>query len=168
MLRTPRGSISCTSVLHATNGYASHLLPHLTGPSGIIPVRGQIIATRANATLDELGISSWSGNEGFEYWFPRPLGGSDEKSTQPLVILGGGREVEPEFEHGETDDSVVNEKASEALRRFLPAVFPGKFREGQEPEVEWVSAFAHSIYPPRSHPNYRRELWDLRRSEILS
>ena len=30
-LQTPRGSISCDYVVHATNGYAAHLLPFLTG-----------------------------------------------------------------------------------------------------------------------------------------
>lgn len=60
------------------------------------------------------------------------------RRPKPLVILGGGREAEQSFELNETDDSVLGSKASEALRRFLPAVFPNKFQEGEQPEVEWV------------------------------
>ena len=125
-------------MIHATNAYASHLLPHLTGPHGIVPTRGQIIAIRANTTAEELSNSGWTGNEGFEYWFPRPLKVED-KDQHPLVILGGGRENSKDrFEIDETDDSVVNEDVGKALRGFLPGVFPGKFAEGREPEMEWV------------------------------
>ena len=88
---TPRGKISCSYVLHATNAYASHLLPHLVGPNGIVPTRGQIIATRASVTEDVLTKTGGIGNEGFEYWFPRPIKTPEEK--YPLVIVGGGREV---------------------------------------------------------------------------
>lgn len=136
-LQTPRGTISCNVVLHATNGYASHLLPCLAGPDGIVPTRGQIIATRAAVPLDSLSRASWSGNEGFEYWFPRPT----RLSENPLVILGGGREIEKDFELYETDDSVINERASTVLRSFLPAVFPNKFVEKNSPEMEWVSEY---------------------------
>ncbi|KLO12711.1 DAO-domain-containing protein [Schizopora paradoxa] len=133
-LQTPRGSVSCNIVLHATNGYASHLLPFLAGPNGIIPTRGQIIATRAAVSVDSLSRASWSGNEGFEYWFPRPT----TSSENPLVILGGGREIEKDFELNETDDSIVNKQASKVLRAFLPAVFPGKFDKKDAPEMEWT------------------------------
>ncbi|KAL5530927.1 hypothetical protein ACEPAG_3803 [Sanghuangporus baumii] len=136
-LSTPRGSISCTTVLHATNGYASHLLPHLAGPKGIVPVRGQIIATRAAVPLSDEERASWGGNEHFEYWFPRPpkVEGDKEK---PLIILGGGREGTGGWELGITDDSVLNPKAGKPLREFLPAVFPGKFEKGTEPDKEWT------------------------------
>lgn len=62
-LATTRGTVSCTRVVHATNGYASHLLPFLAGPQGIVPVRGQIITTRASVGTDEIGTTSWSGNK---------------------------------------------------------------------------------------------------------
>ncbi|KAI0316142.1 FAD dependent oxidoreductase-domain-containing protein [Amylostereum chailletii] len=114
---TPRGAIACAYVIHATNGYASHLLPQLAGPAGIVPTRGQILATRANATAAALGTSGFAANEGFEYWFPRPV--ADPTKERPLVIVGGGREA------AEAPD-------------FLPGVFPGKYAEGAEPEMEWT------------------------------
>lgn len=60
---TNRGSISCSRVVHATNAYASYLLPFLAGPDGIIPTRGQVMATRASVGSDQIKKPSWSGNE---------------------------------------------------------------------------------------------------------
>ncbi|KAJ7210403.1 FAD dependent oxidoreductase [Mycena pura] len=143
---TPRGVVNCSYVIHATNAYASHLLPHLAGPDGIIPTRGQVVATRASVPAEQLFKCSWDANEGFEYWFARPVAG-DEK---PLVILGGGREVQrPDFEYYQTDDSVVNPLVGASLRRFLPSVFPGKFAEGVQPESEWtgIMGFTKSTDP---------------------
>lgn len=136
-LHTPRGTVSCRYVVHATNGYASHLLPHLSGPNGIIPTRGQIIATRSSASSAELTDSAWVSNSAFEYWFPRP---TQSPNDRPLVILGGAREVPNNFEFYETDDSVLVRNVGVGLRGFLPQIFPEKFKEGQEPEKEWVSA----------------------------
>lgn len=134
-VETPRGRVACSHVLHATNAYISHLLPHLYGPSGVIPTRGQAFAVRAAAPADVITKTAWSGNEGFEYWFPRPVKGTE---TTPLVILGGGREMaKPRYGLYEVDDSVCDEAIGQAMRKFLPTVFPGKYEEGREPEVEW-------------------------------
>ena len=138
-LETPRGTISCTYVLHATNGYSSALLPHLRGPNGVVPTRGQIIALRAAASAEKITTSGYTANEGFEYWFPRPV--DHPETDAPLVILGGGREiVRPRFELGEVDDSKTDPKVGEVLRKFLPSVFPGMYQEDREPEMEWVSS----------------------------
>ncbi|KAJ7148514.1 FAD dependent oxidoreductase [Mycena crocata] len=133
-VETPRGVLNCSYVIHATNAYASHILPHLAGPNaGIVPTRGQVIATRAAVSSKELGKCSWDGNEGFEYWFPRPL--RSEDSEKPLVILGGAREVLPDFGYHQTDDSSVDGSVGASLRKFLPAAYPAK---EQEPEYEWT------------------------------
>ncbi|KAJ7066125.1 FAD dependent oxidoreductase [Mycena amicta] len=130
-LTTPRGSLIASHIIHATNAYASHLLPYLA--SEIVPTRGQIIATCAAVPASQLFTCSWDANTGFEYWFARP------SESSPLVILGGGRTAQkPDFEFGQSDDSVLNPHVATALRRFLPAVYPGKFVEGQEPEMEWT------------------------------
>ncbi|KAH8077870.1 FAD dependent oxidoreductase [Cristinia sonorae] len=146
-LTTPRGPVTCSYVLHATNAYASHLLPHLAGPNGIVPTRGQIIAVRASVPAKELSDVGGTGNEGFEYWFPRPVK-SDAEET-PLVIVGGGREVAKGFELYETDDSVINKDVGVALRAFLPATFPEKYDAEQDPEMEWtgIMGYTHSGDP---------------------
>ena len=136
LLSTPRGKISCSYVVHATNAYISHLLPHMQGPDGIIPTRGQVVAVRAAATTEAITKHSWSGNEGFEYWFPRPVAISEH----PLIILGGGREAaKPHYELYEVDDSILNVEIGSALRKFLPAVFPTLYERDKEPDMEWVS-----------------------------
>jgi len=152
-------------VIHATNAYASYLLPHFRGPEGIVPTRGQVIALRADATLQELTRSGWVGNEALEYWFPRPV--SNPAVDKPLVILGGGREVMPNFEFYVEDDSVVNGDVGRALRDFLPSVFRGLFKKGREPEMEWVSS--HLLYTVESrYVCCRLESWDSRDLGILS
>ena len=95
------------------------------------------MALHAAAPPDVITKMAWGANEGFEYWFPRPM---KDGESEPLVILGGGREtVKPRYELYEADDSVCNEDVGRAMRKFLPSVFPGKYEDGREPEVEWVS-----------------------------
>ncbi|KAK7024869.1 FAD dependent oxidoreductase [Favolaschia claudopus] len=138
-LATPRGAVLCSTVLHATNGYASHLLPQFAGPeNGITPVRGQVLAVRAET---QLPVPSWSGNEG--YWFPRPQTASED--AKPLVILGGKRSVAgPPYEMGVTDDGVLTESVGAALRNFLPEMFPGLYKFGVEPEAEWTGIMGYT------------------------
>lgn len=128
--------MSCHTVLHATNGYASHLLPFMN--TAIIPTRGQVVALRANTSLPfGSGREGFVGNGGWEYWFPRP---KYKKEDEELVIFGGGREVAEDgtFESFQTDDSALNEEVGKFIRAFMPNVFPGRFEEGREPEMEWV------------------------------
>ncbi|THU94716.1 FAD dependent oxidoreductase [Dendrothele bispora CBS 962.96] len=135
-LNTPRGFISTSYVFHATNAYTGYLLPHMHGPQGIVPTRGQVIALRAARPLQDLTKKAWYANEGFEYWFPRPMKLGEEF---PLCILGGGRSAAgPTFEWFESDDGMYNEDAGKALRACLPDLFPGRYEEGREPEMEWT------------------------------
>ena len=48
-LQTPRGSISCNYIVHATNGYAAHLLPFLAG-QGLAEVDTDSEATTINSS----------------------------------------------------------------------------------------------------------------------
>ncbi|KAG8894509.1 hypothetical protein FRC01_012914, partial [Tulasnella sp. 417] len=133
-VETTRGIIRADYVVHATNAYVSQLLPQFAGPeNGVLPVRGQVIGTRASVPAGELWSDNFVGNEGFEYWFPRPC----PSSERPLIILGGGRESAP-WESNVTDDSVLDETVGKTLRGFLPAVYPKAFSKGSEPEFEWT------------------------------
>jgi hypothetical protein len=116
----------------------------MAGSKGIIPTRAQIIATRAGVTSDNLWKRGWGGNEGYEYWFARPVKENDANKC-PLVILGGGRETTgPQFELYTTDDTTLNPKVSDVLKRFLPSIYPTQFKKNQQPEMEWVSTLALS------------------------
>ncbi|KAG6908298.1 hypothetical protein DXG01_005399 [Tephrocybe rancida] len=144
-LSTPRGIIQCNYVIHATNAYASHLLSHMHGPKGIVPTRAQIIALRTAASSTEITKDGWLGTLGWKYWFPRPVSSPDEN---PLVILGGARdEIGPGLESYVVDDSTLNEDVGKALRRYLPPLFPGKYEEGREPEMEWVGPVVDASKP---------------------
>lgn len=136
-LATPRGQVNCSYVIHATNAYASFLLPQLRGE--VVPTRGQVIAIRPNLGA-QVGRSSWRGNGGFEYWFPR----YPREEERPLVILGGARDVAPRFEKDETDDSVLNVEVGKALRGFLPPLFPGMYDPNQEVEWEWTGIMGYT------------------------
>jgi glycine/D-amino acid oxidase-like deaminating enzyme len=151
-LNTPRGDISCSYVLHATNAYAAHLLPWMHGPEGIVPTRGQVVAVRATSPNALGRRAGFIGNDGFEYWFPRPRAPMD-KDENTLVILGGGREATQDrgYEFYESDDSVVNAEVGAVLRQFLPAVFPGKFdsdKVEERVEMEWVSGMLCLLNAP--------------------
>ncbi|KAL4066328.1 FAD dependent oxidoreductase, partial [Scleroderma yunnanense] len=139
LLSTHRGSISCSRVVHATNGYASYLLPNLADPDGIMPWRGQIIATRASVGPELIGSNSWSKIDEIEgldyYWFPRPL---EPGQNNPLVILGRGSEPCTD------DDSSLNPAGAKRLRELLPGWFEGKYEQGNEPEMEWSGITAYT------------------------
>ncbi|KAH9989908.1 FAD dependent oxidoreductase [Russula compacta] len=134
-LETPRGFVGCTHLVHATNAYASALLPQLEGSTGIVPTRGQALSIRAAVPARELTLSGFTANHGLEYWFVRPGSAPDER---PLVILGGARHTEGSSRGATTDDSVVDAIVGRRLRELLPEVFPGKFEKGADPEMEWT------------------------------
>ena len=137
---TPRGSLSCKTIIHATNAYASYLLPQLQ--DRIIPTRGQMFAVRAKTSLDRLEKHAWQANWGFEYWFPRPQEtGEDEEYKPPLVMLGGGRDTAgPNLDQFTVDDSVLNGLVRKTLKDFLPNLYneTDLFEEGKDAEMEWV------------------------------
>ncbi|KAF7310080.1 DAO domain-containing protein [Mycena indigotica] len=142
-LVTPRGPINCSRVLHATNGYASHLLPQLASSAGILPVRGQVIATRASVALSTITKISWAGNSG--YWFPRPAPANTTGPENPLIILGGRREdAKPPYEVGTTDDSTLDATISKSLRAFLPTLFPRFYDPDTQPEMEWTGIMGYT------------------------
>lgn len=152
-VKSSRGSIRARYIIHATNAYASHILPHLSGPAkGIVPTRSQCLAYRASRRARDWPTVGWGANEGYEYWcvyrlvvtaqhnfscrFSRPPKEEDEKA---LVILGGGREAAvPNHEFNVADDSSINPTISKVLHQFLPHLYPEDF-ETHEPEMEWVS-----------------------------
>ncbi|KAG6840105.1 hypothetical protein C0991_008919 [Blastosporella zonata] len=112
------------------------------GPKGIVPTRGQAIALRAAAPSSVITKDAWVGTLGWKYWFPRPVSSPNEN---PLIIFGGGRD---ESGHGLEsyiiDDSTLNVDVGKALRNYLPPLFPGKYEEGREPEMEWTGIMGYT------------------------
>jgi glycine/D-amino acid oxidase-like deaminating enzyme len=142
--RTSRGTIAAKAVVHATNAYASHLIPSLlTTDRPVVPCRAQVMAIRPkddrkfwtagfckrqslyriqSPTTYRFAFTAY--NEGFEYFFQRPKTHSSGAESIPYIILGGGRSVAPApHELGVADDSSLNPAVSTYLRNFLPEHF---------------------------------------------
>jgi glycine/D-amino acid oxidase-like deaminating enzyme len=80
-VNTTRGSMKCNTVIHATNGYTSNLLPELKGK--IVPVKG-IVARLVPAKAPKLAESYMMrfSNHEYDYLIPRPDGS---------IVVGGAR-----------------------------------------------------------------------------
>ncbi|CAE7213103.1 unnamed protein product [Rhizoctonia solani] len=144
LVKTSRGDIKARFVVHATNGYASYLLPHLANPlDGIVPTQGQCIAIRGSTEASKWPINACRTVGGYEYWFPRPPRSAEERV---LIILGGSRKSLPQRGHNVTDDSIVDPIVAQSLRDFLPKVYPEGFTENNV-EMEWTGIMGFTRWP---------------------
>ncbi|EJD04507.1 FAD dependent oxidoreductase [Fomitiporia mediterranea MF3/22] len=125
-VETPRGSILTRHVVHATNAWASHLLPQMR--TKIICVRGNMTAQRPGnaltpSTLD--GQRSWvfyDKHIGYDYLTQLPNGEYE-------LMFGGGFVQAGEDGLGEigcSDDSQYNSGVAAHLSGALPVLFGGK------------------------------------------
>ncbi|KAH8825314.1 FAD dependent oxidoreductase [Flagelloscypha sp. PMI_526] len=131
---TPRGNVNCNYIVYATNAYTGYLLPQFSGAQAITPTRGQIIAFRANTTIDQISHASWSNWNG--YWHP-----IDQIGKKPLIILGGSRH---ENDSSSFDDSVLSPGTGKELRKLLPPLFPRIYEGVEEPEMEWTGIMGYT------------------------
>ncbi|GAB7359795.1 hypothetical protein MBLNU230_g6964t1 [Neophaeotheca triangularis] len=113
---TPRGEITTSQVILATNAYTSHLLPSFSDL--IVPCRGQMSAL---APPDKLaGENRLTTSFGFlgdgldDYLIQRP------NSRGGHLMFGGGRQHGPSI--GVTDDSVIDDKTAAYLSSRLVKV----------------------------------------------
>lgn len=152
LLHTGAGTVHCNRLIHATNGYASRLLPFLTG--AIVPVRGQVIVT---SPVESFWIPHNMGfNDGYEYLIHR----KDDKR----IVFGGmrwragtvGKEV------GVPDDSVLDEHVSDGLRSELKDLFPALRQEpGFKIEQEWsgIMGFSSDTWPLIGKASEKDDEW---------
>ncbi|KAI3586814.1 FAD dependent oxidoreductase, partial [Fusarium oxysporum f. sp. albedinis] len=110
---TPRGVVMANKVIHATNGYASYLLPELDGR--IIPLKGHVSAiTPPPAYMDQPLTTSFAfiSNDNYDYLIQRP-------GSEKYLIWGGGEVAHPKGlsgGFGDCDDRhVVSEVESYIL-----------------------------------------------------
>ncbi|POW06969.1 hypothetical protein PSHT_10129 [Puccinia striiformis] len=145
-IHTSRGTFESKYVIHATNAYASYLLPQFGANSdqAIVPTRAQVIAVQPKSyDPSQIWTNGFSANEGSDYFFQRPSNHSTVQTTaqrNPVVILGGGRNhAPPKFESGIGDDSSVNHQIGQYLRSFLPQWFPKYYTQMDDGDVvhEW-------------------------------
>ncbi|KAF6765909.1 FAD dependent oxidoreductase-domain-containing protein [Ephemerocybe angulata] len=167
VVETPRGCIRARHVVHATNGWASHLLPGMRGK--IFPARGVMTAQVpreglgcvSSASSQELKepkqlppARSWTGTRSFVFYPGSSVGvydyltqqlpsGSCASSSYPPpngeLMLGGGFSHAVVADVGNANDSQWNPTVSDYLRQALGTYFSVK-RNGEKEEREEVKA----------------------------
>ena len=133
-VQTPRGAITASKVIIATNGYTSHLLHDFADL--IVPCRGQMSALQPLESV--AGAYRVQTSLGFlgdgldDYLIQRP------NETGGHLMFGGGRQHGPSI--GETDDSDIDPKTAHYLRTRLVSAFA--LPEGSKDQSAQFSAAA--------------------------
>ncbi|KAF9767731.1 hypothetical protein IL306_015060 [Fusarium sp. DS 682] len=95
---TPRGDILAAKVIHATNGYASYLLPELDGR--IIPLKGHVSAIAPPSIYVDKPLTTsfaFITNDNYDYLIQRP-------GSQKYLIWGDGEAAHPKGMSGDLGD----------------------------------------------------------------
>ncbi|KII94444.1 hypothetical protein PLICRDRAFT_172094 [Plicaturopsis crispa FD-325 SS-3] len=130
-LTTPSGTLTAKHVVHATNGYTSHLLPGLR--TKIVPIVGTMSAQRPGATADTArGARSFvfyreALDRGYDYLTQKPDGENE-------LMLGAAFATASLAEVGTADDSRYNRAIAAHLGGALPIYF-GEENWGKEGET---------------------------------
>lgn len=120
-LHTPRGTITSGTVILATNGYTSALLPHFADL--IVPVRGEM-----SALLPPKGSTLLPNSYGMVAALGQPANNDDYLIQRPYegvpnprghLMFGGGRGAGFHDSIGISDDSVIDEGSAAYLRGAL-------------------------------------------------
>ncbi|KAI0791675.1 FAD dependent oxidoreductase-domain-containing protein [Abortiporus biennis] len=129
-LSTPNGHIMTSHVIHATNGWTSHLLTPMR--EKIIPARGTMSSQRPGTSLNTTttlsGYRSYvflTGSVGYDYLTQLPSGENE-------LMFGGGWASAQDFaltDIGLSDDSTYSLPVASHLAGALPLYFGEKGRE---------------------------------------
>jgi glycine/D-amino acid oxidase-like deaminating enzyme len=120
-LHTPRGAITASTVILATNGYTSALLPFFADL--IVPVRGEMSALHppkgSSIIPDSYGMVGALGQaeNNDDYLIQRPY--EDVPNPGGHLMFGGGRGAGHLPTIGVSDDSVIDEDSARYLREAL-------------------------------------------------
>ncbi|KAI8388466.1 FAD dependent oxidoreductase [Radiomyces spectabilis] len=126
---TSRGVIETPKVAFCTNAWTQHLVKSFH--NYLVPVRNQVVSVRAPENMPPMDYVL-SANRGYQYMSRRPNGD---------LIMGGMRDIVPNKQEHEDDDSVLNLAVSSGLRDFMRNVM-------QVPvamEREWVGVMGFSM-----------------------
>ncbi len=112
MVRTARGSVSCSRVIVAVDGLLARLLPEFEGD--VRPLRLQMLATGPLAPRWPMPVYA---RHGFEYW---------QQLQDGRVALGGFRDRggDAEWTEDATPDSAVQNLLTDFLRETLGVLEP--------------------------------------------
>ncbi|PYI07540.1 DAO-domain-containing protein [Aspergillus sclerotiicarbonarius CBS 121057] len=128
VVSTPRGKITASHVMHATDAFVANLVPGTTGK--LFPMRGHMTAQIPGTGLSHLdGSRSWSiiGRRGFDYITQRP-GDSGELMVGGGVVQSPGKGID---EFGIWRDDQMSGPISAYLEGIMPVIF-GRERWGED------------------------------------
>lgn len=128
-VNTDGGSIQCRAVVHATNAYASYLIPELRGLDGVLGCKAECIAIQPNVTSTKSdptpkGLRGGLGFDEFWHWLiQRPGNG-------PFIYGWSGVEMVGNYDDSgtlpkEEDGSFAGQKV---MGNFLENAFPDSFK----------------------------------------
>lgn len=133
VINTARGSVKANTIVYATNGYTSALVPEMKGK--IVPVRGMVarLAGRDAPKLNDSYLMRFSEHE-YDYMIPRPDGS---------IILGGARrdffkDLNEWFDV--TDDGELIEGARGYFDGYMQRHFLGWENSGVHTEEIWTGS----------------------------
>jgi glycine/D-amino acid oxidase-like deaminating enzyme len=136
---TPRGTVTASKVLLATNAYTSHLLPDWADV--ILPIRETMSALHPPPVLKDrlpnsYGFVGVNGALDSDYLMQRPLKASGDGGQ--LMFGGGGNLID-------ADDSVIDEELVSYLQDALPHVLSLQDEKKLKLEAAWTGIWAKSI-----------------------
>ncbi|KAJ3482508.1 hypothetical protein NLG97_g7550 [Lecanicillium saksenae] len=137
-LHTPRGKVKVARVIHATNGYAGHLLPAIRG--SIYPLRGSMSVQKSTTAFGDHGNNlTWSmaNRKVYERATDVLEAGSYYACQNGLtgdIFIGGEKTKAGDF--FVTDDTEVNVHCRDNFATLLPRYFvEGWANDGPGPEI---------------------------------
>lgn len=118
---TEKGTTRARAVFHATNAYASYLIPSLRGQGGVFGCKAEVMAIQPNCvTAPEHGLQCSFGHDEFWHWaIQRPDNG-------PFIYGWSGAEI-----LGDYDDSraiSIEHDANRTMKKWLEESFPNCFK----------------------------------------
>ncbi|KAK5997708.1 putative oxidoreductase OrdL-like protein [Cladobotryum mycophilum] len=138
IVHTSRGAVKARHVLHATNGYTTHLIPGLRGY--LVGVRGHMTAQRPGNDFPRMhGNRSWSiiYAPGFDYVTQRPDG---EDGSPGDLMLGGAffKSKDDGLDQiGTADDGRTDAESLMHLRGSMATLHEPNWGAGGELKKAW-------------------------------
>lgn len=166
-LHTPRGTITASTVILATNGYTSALLPNFADL--IVPVRGEMSALfppeKSSILPDSYGMVAALGQpaNADDYLIQRPYSGVPNPAGH--LMFGGGRGAGKLPTIGVSDDTVIDPDSAAYLRSALLKVMhlDGETAGVKELKAaaEWtgIMGYSRDDYPWVGKVPEREGLW---------
>lgn len=138
IVHTPRGQICAPQVLVACNGYASRVIPRLTGL--IVPVQGQVAALtpdwRASRPLDKTYVFMSEGEKEMDDYLVQ--------SRTRHLVYGGGRTLGANKGWAVSSDDRTDPVVAAHLRRNLNSVLSPDGEGEMEADYEWTGIMGFS------------------------